>query len=271
MIDSHRIDCHKLDTQFISADIDVNKVACVTGGAIRIGQAIVRALHTAGYRVIIHYQTSKAEAHKLVKTLNDLRPHSATCLQGNLEALNDLTALADRIVACFGRLDVLVHNASRFYPTPVGGISYQDWDALFRSNAQAPLFLTQALLPALQSSHGNVISVLDIHADNRPFVGYSVYNMAKAAHRMMVQSLALELAPSVRVNGVAPGVNILPHQDSEQALDKAQLQRICGSIPLGRIGTPEDIAHTVLFLASAPYITGQIIAVDGGRSLTLAG
>lgn len=251
--------------------MSTNKIACVTGGARRIGRAIVLALHGAGFDVIIHYQTSEADAQSLAQYCNQQRAHSAHIVQGQLDDVDDIEMLANAIIGCAGRLDVLIHNASRFYPTPMGEIQAQDWHNLIDSNAKAPLFLTQALLPYLQMVNGNVISILDIHADNRPFLGYSVYNMAKAAHRMLVQSLALELAPNVRVNAVAPGVNILPEAETEQALTEAQIREICQSVPLQRIGTPEDIAQTVLFLATAPYITGQTIAVDGGRSLTLAG
>lgn len=246
-------------------------VACVTGGAKRIGKAIVQALHTAGFNVIIHYHTSQHEAMTFADSLNQLRPHSACCVAGDLQDIATLETLAHHIMASFGRLDVLVHNASRFYPTPFGQITLTDWQNLITSNAQAPLFLSQALAPQLAKQHGCIISLLDIHANARPFVGYSVYNMAKSAHQMLVQSLALELAPQVRVNGIAPGVNLLPVIGSEQAFDDKLLKNICDSIPLQRIGTPDDIAQAVLFLSHASYITGQVIAVDGGRSLTLAG
>lgn len=246
------------------------QVVCVTGGAKRIGAGIVKQFHQAGFSVIIHYQHSQTDAENLANQCNQIRQNSAKCVYADLANV-DFDNFAQQILACFGRLDILVHNASRFYPTTFGDISITDWDNLIISNAQAPLFLTQSLLIELNNRQGSVISILDIHADNRPFLGYTVYNMAKSAHRMLVQSLALELAPHIRVNGVAPGVNILPESNSEQALSDTQLTKICESVPLQRIGTPEDIAQAVLFLASAPYITGQILAVDGGRSLTLAG
>lgn len=246
-------------------------VACITGGAKRIGKAIVLALHDSGYQVIIHYHHSCLEAKQLTDLLNQRRANSAYCVQADLQHVETIAALAESIMEYFGRLDVLVHNASRFYPTKFGEILPHDWQYLMNSNAQAPLFLTQALLPYLQQSQGTVISILDIHANARPFKGYSVYNMAKSAHQMLVQSLALELAPLIRVNGIAPGVNILPEADSEQAIGDNLISDIRNSIPLQRIGTPDDIAQTVLFLAKSSYITGQVIAVDGGRSLTLAG
>lgn len=247
------------------------KVACITGGAKRIGKAIVEAFHQAGFNVIIHYHQSIDEAQALANQCNHARPHSAVCVQADLENFDELAVFCEKVIHCFNRLDVLVHNASRFYPTKIGAISQNDWQQLMASNAQAPLFLSQYLNNALQTSQGCIISILDIHANARPFVGYSVYNMAKSAHQMLVQSLALELAPNVRVNGISPGVNVLPEQHSEQALTTTQIAKICQSIPLNAIGKPFDIANAVLFLATADYITGQILAVDGGRSLTLAG
>lgn len=249
-------------------------VMLVTGSAKRIGASIVQAAHAKGYRVIIHCNSSRAAADVLAGKLNRQRTDSALVLVADLALVNDSVSLSEfsqTVIAAFGQLDVLVHNASRFYPTPIATIDAQHWDELFLTNAKAPLLLSQALLPYLQAQQGCIISLLDIHAHDKPFNGYSLYNMAKAAQHMMVQSLALELAPLVRVNGVAPGVNILPDADSDQALDKTQQSNIIASIPLQRIGSPADIAQSVLFLAQASYITGHIINVDGGRSLTLAG
>ena len=189
----------------------------------------------------------------------------------SIEESNSLTAFVYEIIDAFGQLDVLVHNASRFYPSPLGNINHEQWNELFLTNAKAPLWLSQALYPYLKQQNGCIVSLLDIHAHDKPFSNYTVYNMAKAAHRMMVQSLALEMAPEVRVNGVAPGVNVLPEIDSDQALDDKQQQSIIDSIPMQRIGRPDEIAHSVLYLAQAKYVTGEIITVDGGRSLTLAG
>lgn len=247
------------------------KVAFITGSAKRIGKAMVLAFHQAGYKVIIHYHHSETEAFALAQHCSTIRANSAKTVQANLENMTELQALAKKAMVCFGRIDVLIHNASRFYPTAFSEIDETHWEQLFNSNAKAPLFLTQFLLENLRQSKGCVISLLDIHANGRPFVGYTVYNMAKSAHQMMVQALALELAPQIRVNGIAPGVNILPEADSEQAIDPQKINTIRQSIPLNRQGTPEDIAQTALFLANASYITGQIVAVDGGRSLTLKG
>ena len=257
-----------------TALLNNNAVMLVTGAAKRIGAAIIKMAHASGYRVIIHCHHSEQDATLLANTLNQIRKNSAAIVTTDLAVVNDATSLThfvQTIMSVFGQLDVLVHNASRFYPSPLGHIDLGQWDELFLTNAKAPLLLSQALLPYLQAQHGCIISLLDIHAHDKPFKHYTVYNMAKAAHRMMVQSLALDMAPTIRVNGVAPGVNILPEADSDQALDDRQQQSIIDSIPMQRIGTPTDIAHCVLYLAQANYVTGEIINVDGGRSLTLAG
>ncbi len=265
-----------MDTTFetITLKNDEMPVMLVTGSAKRIGAAIIQAAHYQGYRVIIHCRQSVQQAQALAAKLNTAREHSAAVIAADLSLINDVDLLeqfVQKIIHAFGRLDVLVHNASRFYPTPLSTIDHNHWDELFLSNAKAPLFLSQALLPYLKRYQGCIISLLDIHAQDKPFEHYTVYNMAKAAHQMLVQSLALEAAPDVRVNGIAPGVNILPDNSSDQAIDHQQQRRIINSIPMQRIGTPEDIAHTVLFLAKASYITGEVINVDGGRRLTLAG
>ena len=249
-------------------------VMLVTGSAKRIGAAIIRAAHKQGYRVIIHCHHSEQEANALADELNENRADSAMVIVADLAVVNDTSTLSQfiqNVIGSFGQIDVLVHNASRFYPSPLGSIENTQWNELFLTNAKAPLLLSQALYPYLKAQQGCIISLLDIHANNKPFSTYTVYNMAKAAHRMMVQSLALEMAPDVRVNGVAPGVNILPETDSDQALDNEQQQSIINSIPMQCIGMPDEIAHSVLYLAEASYVTGEIITVDGGRSLTLAG
>ncbi len=265
-----------------------NPTILVTGSAKRIGAEIVRQTHAHGYNVIIHYYHSHTQAIALCEELNNIRADSAKLIQADLALVNDperLEQFVRKVINVFGRLDVLVNNASRFYPTPLTGSSHQQltqaWQELFLTNAQAPFLLAHAFLPYLQQSNlqqtglkkarGSIINILDIHADGKPFNNYSVYNMAKSAGKMMVQSLALELAPTVRVNGVSPGANVFPEHDSDQALPPTLQQQISNTIPLSRIGTPADIANAVLFLIQADYITGQIIAVDGGRGLTLAG
>lgn len=277
------------------ADLNNSPVILVTGGGQRIGSAIVRVAHRAGFRVVVHYHQSTKAARQLVERLNQKRPNSAKSVQANLSIVYDFAALQafkSAILSAFGRLDVLVHNASRFYPTPfflpnpnlqnpdcsimqVQQLEdqfarlQQGWQELFLTNAQAPLFLSWVFWEALATQQGCIVSLLDIHANGRPFVHYPVYNMAKAAHQMMVQSLALELAPAVRVNGVAPGVNIFPEASSDQAIDPQKQQAILDSVPLNRAGTPEEIAEAVLYFCHAKYVTGQILAIDGGRSLTL--
>lgn len=249
-------------------------VMLVTGAAKRIGAAIIFAAHHQGYRVIIHCHQSEKEALTLAKKLNTKRDNSAEVITADLGLVNcpkQLEEFTQAIITTFGRIDVLVHNASRFYPTAVGDIKLQHWDELMLTNAKAPLLLSQALRPELEKSRGCIISLLDIHGLQQPFLGYTVYNMAKAAHNMMVKSLALELAPSVRVSGIALGANILPEDDSDQALSDRQKRQILSSIPMQRLGVPEDVADCVLYLAKSGYITGEIITIDGGRSLTIAG
>ncbi|MDX1676764.1 pteridine reductase [Arsukibacterium sp.] len=242
-----------------------NPVALVTGSAKRLGKQIVSQLHQTGYRVIIHYHQSGAEAQSLADTLNQQRPDSAAILQANLLDEQAVKQLATQTLACFNRLDVLVNNASSFYPTPLSTATHQQWDDLFGSNVKAPYFLAQALAPALHETKGCIINMVDIHAE-RPLQDHNIYCMAKAALLMMTKSLARELAPTIRVNGIAPGAILWPSQQLAEA-DKADIVQ---QIPLKRIGTPEDIASTVLFLLQSSYISGQIIAVDGGRSLGAA-
>ncbi|MEY2863059.1 MAG: hypothetical protein RLY58_766 [Pseudomonadota bacterium] len=247
------------------------RVVCITGSGVRIGAHLADVLHAQGWRVVLHGRHNLHEAQAHADRLNAQRPHSACAVQGDLLDMQHLPTLAHTIGNAFGRLDALVHNASSFFSTPMGQATQQDWDDLMGSNARAPFFLTQALLPHLQATQGVVLSILDIHANGQPFAGYPIYNMAKAAHRMMVQALAKDLAPDVRVNGVAPGANLWPDAHSPSALDDDLQQRVSASIPLQRIGTPDDLAHAIVYLLDARYVTGQILAVDGGRSLTLAG
>lgn len=237
-------------------------VAMITGAAKRIGAAMACKLHNEGYRIIIHYGHSKDEAFALAEKLNSQRPDSATCLQANLCNSDEVKALGKKALDVWGQLDVLVNNASSFYPTPVGDISEDDWDSLVGSNVKGPLFLSQALAPALEANKGCIINMVDMHID-RPLPSHSVYLIAKSGLASLTQSLAIDLAPNVRVNGIAPGAILWP----EREMDDAEKDKLLSSIPLGELGTPEDIANTLSFLVSAPYITGQIIYVDGGRGL----
>ncbi|MCA0892574.1 pteridine reductase [Microbulbifer agarilyticus] len=238
--------------------------ALITGAAARLGRAIAEELHR-DHRVIVHYRHSSQAAQALVETLNQRRPGSAAAVQSELASADDCQQLAESALACFGEVSVLVNNASAFYPTPVGSASEQQWGELMGSNLKAPFFLSQALTPALADANGCIVNLADIHAD-KPMPSHTIYSAAKAGLVMMTKSLARELAPRVRVNAVAPGAILWPEQVSEGYNKEQILERI----PMQRSGDPSDIARTVRFLAcDAPYITGQIIAVDGGRSLNM--
>ena len=237
--------------------------ALVTGAARRIGACIARRLHETGHDLLLHYRHSATEAEQLRDELNGTRPNSCRCLQADLAQMEQVTELADEVKAA-GGLNLLVNNASSFYPTPIDSVSQQDWDALINSNLRAPFFLTQALYPLLQASQGNVINLVDVHAE-RGLTGYPVYSIAKAGLKMMTLSLARELAPDVRVNGIAPGPIMWP--EAEAALSEEARQAVVDKTLLARTGRPEDIAEAVIYLSRAGYVTGQVLAVDGGRSL----
>jgi pteridine reductase len=239
------------------------KVVLITGAARRIGASIGRRLHAEGAEVVIHYRGSTEEATSLCAELNATRDNSALLLRADLADIEQLPALIADVLAWRGRLDVLVNNASSFYPTPLGEISNDDWEDLLGANLKAPLFLSQAALPALRQARGAIINIVDIHAQ-RPLRHHPVYGAAKAGLAMLTRSLAKDLAPEIRVNGVSPGAILWPEND----LSEAGKQAILRQVPAGRIGDPDDIAGCVLYLArDASYVTGQIIAVDGGRSI----
>lgn len=243
----------------------LHPVALITGGARRIGAAIARELHQAGYNIVLHYRNSAEEADSLAHELNQLRPNSVRPLATELSELAALQQLAQHALNIWGRVDVLINNASAFYPTPLGNVTEAQWDDLMGSNLKAPFFLAQALTEELTENSGCIINIADIHAQ-RPLKEHPVYCAAKAGNIMLTQALARELAPHVRVNGIAPGAILWPEQENN--LPEADKQNILKKIPLDRQGSPDDIARTVLFLVQdAPYITGQIIAVDGGRSI----
>ena len=240
-------------------------VALVTGSARRIGAQIVRTLHHHGMRVIIHYRGSQQEAESLAAVLNQTRPNSAALLQADLDQPAAVRQLASDALACFGQLDLLVNNASSFYPTPIDQADDADWEKLIHSNLRAPFILSQQLTPALRQQHGCIINIVDVYAE-KPLQTHTLYCMAKAGLAMMTKSLARELGPEIRVNGVSPGPILWPEagQMNQQAIQDATA--------LKRSGDPDDIANTVYWLATAaPFITGQILAVDGGRSLALQG
>jgi pteridine reductase len=241
------------------------KSALVTGAANRIGAQIARTLHQNGANLIIHYRDSLAGAQALEQELNAERTDSAICYQADLSDIDAIESLAQKAVQAFDRLDILVNNASSFYPTRLGEISERDWQDLIGSNFKAPLFLSQACYPSLRETDGAIVNMLDIYASS-PLKNHSLYCCAKAANQMLVKSLALEMAPQVRVNGIAPGAILWP--ESSDASDPEKQQELLRKIPLQRTGSPDDISQTVLFLLCHDYITGEVIRVDGGRLLS---
>jgi pteridine reductase len=235
----------------------------ITGAAKRIGACIARTLHANGANIAIHYRGSASDAEQLAAELNNSRADSAITVQADLLDTQRLAGLVDEVVAHAGRLDVLLNNASTFYPTPLDEVTEQDWDDLLGTNLKAPLFLSKAAAPHLRKSQGMIINIVDIHAQ-RPLKNHPIYGPAKAALGMLTRSLARDLAPEVRVNGVSPGAILWP----EDGMDAKTEQVILKQVPLKRTGEPADIARTILFMVKdAPNITGQIIAVDGGRSI----
>jgi pteridine reductase len=240
----------------------MNKIALITGAAKRVGAIIATHLHRQGYSVLIHYNRSTTEAQTLADTLNSVRPNSAHAFQADLNNMNEVEQLAQNSLKHWGRIDLLVNNASSFYPTPLNESTQAQWDGLINSNLRAPYFLSAALSKTLSLHRGCIINIIDIHAQ-RGLPGHPIYSIAKAGLEMMTKSLAKELGPEVRVNGVSPGAILWP----DAGLSDAQQTAILDKTLLGRTGEAEDLAEAVYFLANANYITGQILAVDGGKSL----
>ncbi len=235
----------------------------ITGAARRIGAELARGLHTAGANIVVHYRSSAEDANHLVDELNERRNRSAIAVAADLQDIKAAPGLIATAVGHFGRLDALINNASRFYPTPFGSVTDTEWEDLLGSNLRAPFFLAQAAADELRKHHGTIINMVDIHS-KRPLADHSVYCIAKAGLAMLTKSLARELAPEVRVNGVSPGAILWP----EAGLDDQTKQKIIGRTALKRTGGPEDIVNTVLFLlCDGSYMTGQIVTVDGGRSI----
>ena len=235
------------------------KWALITGAGKRLGECMARTLHQHGASIAIHYRSSEKPAQELADSLNGLRAGSAFTAQADLLNIDELNALVKTVTDKTGQLDILVNNASSFYPTPLGTVTEAQWHDLIGSNLKAPLFLAQAALPFLRATHGVIINIVDIHSQ-RPLKDHTVYGPSKAALAMLTKTLAKDLAPEVRVNGVSPGAILWP--------DEGMPEKIIKQVPMKRVGDPTDIARTVLFLVKdAPYITGQIIAVDGGRSV----
>jgi pteridine reductase len=239
------------------------KTVLITGAARRVGATVARMLHQHGANVVVHYRSSADDAALLVRELTTARAGSAASLEGDLLDVAQLPALLKAAVGAFGALDILVNNASTFYPTPVGDISLMDWEDLIGTNLKAPLFLAQAAAPALHERGGLIINMADIHGV-KPLRRYPVYSIAKAGLIMLTRALARELGPHVRVNAVAPGPVMWP----EDGLDPLLQEKITQRTALKRPGSPEDVARACLFFAAeAPYVTGQVLAVDGGRSI----
>jgi pteridine reductase len=241
----------------------MEKNVLITGAAKRIGAECARLLHDQGWNILLHYKSSELEAEQLCHEFNDKRPDSAQLVQGNLRNMTELEAIAQVASSSWGGLDVLINNASSFYPTPLANTSEEQWDDLLGSNLKAPFFLSKALSECLASRQGCIVNIVDVHAE-RGLLGYPVYSIAKAGLVAMTKILAKELAPVIRVNAVAPGAILWPEGGSSEH-DKGEiLQRV----PLARCGSPEDIAKAVLYLVKdADYVTGQILTVDGGRTL----
>ena len=239
------------------------KTVFITGAARRLGAVTAQVLHAAGANIVLHYRSSAEEAYAVRAQLNAQRPDSCQLLQGDLMQIAALPALVEQAVACYGHLDVLINNASTFYPTPVGTLTEAQFDDLLGTNLKVPLFLAQAAAPYLQEQHGCIINMVDIHSF-RPLKNYPAYCAAKAGLWMLTQSLARELAPAVRVNAVAPGAIMYPDSPANQYLHEELIARTA----LKREGSPEDVAKAVLYLVcDAAYVTGQVIVVDGGRML----
>lgn len=240
------------------------KTALLTGAARRLGAQTAATLHDQGANIIIHYGQSAQAARALVDKLNAQREHSATAIQADLTDLNAINQLAEKALQSFGRLDILVNNASTFYPTPLGKMSEAHWQDLMASNVKAPLFLSQACYPFLKQNSGCIINMADIHGRS-PLKQHTIYCCAKSANIMLTRSLALEMGPEVRVNAIAPGAILWPEESGDN--DDQKQQQILDQVPLGRRGDKHNIAETILFLVNNDYINGQIIAVDGGRQL----
>lgn len=240
------------------------KVVLITGAAKRVGAEIARFLHAKGFRVLIHYRSSDPAA--LVAEFNNARADSAKSMKADLSSVSEINALAQSAIAAWGRVDALVNNASTFYPTTMGQIDEAAWDDLLNTNAKAPLFLTQALGEELKKNHGAIVNMVDMHVE-RPLKDFHVYSMAKAALQMLTKTSARALAPEVRVNAVAPG--IILWGESEKDFSDAKKAAMIQRVPLARQGSANDLAEAVYFLLTQSYTSGQVLAIDGGRSLAV--
>lgn len=236
-------------------------VVFLTGAARRVGAETARVFHAAGFRVVIHYRSSEQEAVALVAALNQARPDTAACIHSALDTQTTIQAAANDAIAVFGQIDMLINNASSFFPTPWGEITDEAINNLMHSNLMLPMAMIQALAPELSHREGAIINLVDIHA-LRPLADHPAYGAAKAGLISLTKSAALDMAPLVRANAIAPGAILLPENE-----DGEYEQELIQNVPLARMGSPTDIAEAALFLATAPYVTGQVLAVDGGRTL----
>jgi pteridine reductase len=245
-----------------NANLD-GKWALITGAGKRIGACVAQTLHAAGANIVVHYRGSEDAATKLAGELNQSRGQSAITVGADLLNIAALPDTIERLVEQTGRLDFLINNASSFYPTPIGSITEAQWEDLMGTNLKAPLFLSQAAVPYLREAGGAIVNIVDVHA-TRPLRNHAVYGPAKAGLAMLTRSLARDLAPDVRVNGVSPGAILWPDDGMPEKIK----DNVLNQIPMKRPGEPRDIADCVLYLVrDANYVTGQVIAIDGGRSI----
>jgi pteridine reductase len=241
-----------------------NKVMLITGSAKRIGAYLAKAAHNDGYNIVLHYRQSKAQTQELHQHLNSIRNDSCMLIQADFNLDNNYRELVGLIEKKFKRLDVLINNASEYFSTKLDALTASDYDRLFNSNVKGPLFLSQACYPLLKKSNGNIVNIVDIHAD-KPLKNYPVYSMAKAANKMMVKALAKEMSPDVRVNGISPGCIIWP----EKEISENEKQSILNRTSLKKHGSEENIYQVIKLLQKNKFMTGEIIKVDGGRSLNM--
>lgn len=240
------------------------RTVLITGGAKRIGLAIAKYLHQYGFNIIITYNKSKNDAEKALSILNNNRPNSCAIIQANFSTIKSYNSLYNKALKVFGRIDVLINNASKFYPTKIDTVNDKNWTDIINTNLKTPLFLSKSFFPELKKRKGSIINIIDIHV-NPPLKNHIIYNLSKAGLLALTQSLAKDLAPTVRVNGVSPGAIMWP-----KTINKKRKKEIISKIALQRIGEPDDIAKTILFLiTNGDYITGQNINVDGGRRLNM--
>ncbi|WP_448511691.1 pteridine reductase [Photorhabdus laumondii] len=248
-----------------STSMRKRRVALITGAARRLGAVIAKTLHAEGFNIVVHCNTSQLEANELVQELNSIRAQSTISVQADLSNLCNCEPIINAAISEWGQLDILVNNASTYYPTEIGSVSHSQWHDLVDINLKTPFFLIQTAMPWLHQVRGNIVNIVDINA-KRPLKGYPVYCAAKAGLALLTEALALELAPNIRVNGVAPGTIMWPEKSNK--LDDNEKLTTLKKIPLGRIGDGKDIAEAVRFLTISEYITGHIIRIDGGAILS---